>query len=175
MAAVAVTPHVVSEGPDGLTSKTTDTTELQRLLDMLKMRLFLINSQAATTRGQIVVMEDTLRRECVQRRVVDRGGHRSQHLRSASRATSPRATLVPVRRRSKRAFATRVIAKKKEKRADDDDDQRCSVCLETVGVKDFIKTECAHTFHGQCIDRWAAETYPSPTCPVCRQLLFIPD
>jgi hypothetical protein len=169
MAAVASAPHVVSEDPDGLTSKTADMMETQRLIDMLKMRLFLINSQAATTRGQIVVMEDTLRRECVRKRSVDRSG---QQLRSASRVTPLRTTLVPVRRRSKRAFEARIIAKKKVKRVDDD--RRCSVCLETIGDDDSTKTECAHTFHRQCIDRWAAERFDDPTCPECRSQLFVP-
>ena len=160
-------------------------TEMKRLLEILKMRLMLITTQAATTRGQILVIKDALRRAEDRRRVslVSREGQ-SAHLRAlgASVPSATSAQLAPVLRRSKRAFAARsrtrriIIApkKKKEAVASPNSENWCSVCLEDVGDSEVTKTECRHTFHGQCIDRWVAEKFDNPTCPVCRAQLFVP-
>ncbi len=162
-----------------------DMSEMRHLLDVLKMRLFLIKSQAVSTHGQIVVMEDRMREEYVRRRTAV--APQSQHLRSAPPApptppTHPPVSRSPIRRCSKRAFAqaqAKIVAKKKCEdgvaKKEKSEDANCPVCLLDIPDNELTETSCGHAFHGQCIDRWAAETYSSPKCPVCRHMLFVPD
>ena len=127
-------------GLDSLAPSKLDAAELRNLRDMLLMRLHLIDAQAATTRRQIVVMGDALKR-----------------------AGAP-----PPTRRRPRARRPRTTA------AAPAHDAQCTVCLEELAA-DAVDTDCGHGFHQACIDRWAAETYPAPSCPVCRRQLFAPD
>ena len=156
-------------------AKLDDAVEMRRVLDILKMRLFLIKSQATTTYGQIVVMEDALRHTGARRRpaptIVQGAALRTAHRTSAEMSA---VQLAAVRRRSKRTFAARAKARTHEEEEVVGDD-RCSVCLTDIDADDRTETVCKHTFHRQCIDRWVAEKFDSPTCPVCRRQLFIPS
>lgn len=41
----------------------------------------------------------------------------------------------------------------------------CSICLEEIGEKDILTTQCGHTFHASCMFK---NMVVSTTCPMCR-------
>ena len=43
--------------------------------------------------------------------------------------------------------------------------QECPICLETLGMKNVVTTDCGHTFHFSCM---IANMKNSTTCPLCR-------
>jgi len=44
-------------------------------------------------------------------------------------------------------------------------DVDCCICMEKIFVDECKETECNHTFHKGCLDRWLEE---SSSCPLCR-------
>lgn len=166
--------------------------ELPRMLGLLKMRMALIEAQKATTQVQITATEDAIRAEHARRRVQAGAPQpqlqpRTQHLRSVpstsrrgveSASPAPRQLTGVVRRRSKRAFNKRILAKRAGAAAAKirSGGAKCAICLCRMDDSAACtSTPCNHTFHNGCIDQWAASNYASPTCPVCRELLFVPE
>ncbi|GER43655.1 RING/U-box superfamily protein [Striga asiatica] len=56
----------------------------------------------------------------------------------------------------------------------DEVDSACSICLERVGLDDWVRDLCicSHLFHVQCLDTWIDEG--QVTCPLCRSMLLPP-
>jgi hypothetical protein len=44
----------------------------------------------------------------------------------------------------------------------------CTICLLNYKEETKKTTECCHTFHTECLDRWLQNNY---TCPLCRTVL----
>ncbi len=44
----------------------------------------------------------------------------------------------------------------------------CSICLDEKKLRKIFITECNHTFHKKCINKWLDK---SDTCPICRKIL----
>jgi hypothetical protein len=47
--------------------------------------------------------------------------------------------------------------------------ENCPVCLDVIGEKNYIVTECGHTFHATCI---FMNMRVCSTCPLCRTELL---
>lgn len=51
--------------------------------------------------------------------------------------------------------------------------RECSICQDSCEPRDWIKLACGHTFHDQCLSRWAATVTSGLTglytCPLCRK------
>jgi len=48
----------------------------------------------------------------------------------------------------------------------------CSICIEhIVDERVNVKTNCGHTFHKECIDRWVS--YNNDICPNCRKNIIV--
>ena len=45
--------------------------------------------------------------------------------------------------------------------------EQCSICLETGIGKPWLTTSCEHSFHLECIQKWA-----KGTCPLCRKRVW---
>ena len=45
----------------------------------------------------------------------------------------------------------------------------CSICLNEIENNDEYKTNCNHTFHKKCIDKWFQKSH---RCPLCRNSKF---
>lgn len=66
-------------------------------------------------------------------------------------------------------------------------DEQCAICHEDIGDGAEVARlwRCGHTFHGECIRRWLAqspsefcnteESYSPPSCPLCRLPCVVPD
>jgi len=48
-----------------------------------------------------------------------------------------------------------------------DTTEECSICR--LELKDYVKTECGHRFHKECLKKWLFESRRCKTdCPMCR-------
>ncbi len=48
--------------------------------------------------------------------------------------------------------------------------ETCSICLDHYSRREGVrKSNCNHTFHKKCIDKWYKQ---NDSCPICRQDLF---
>ena len=48
----------------------------------------------------------------------------------------------------------------------------CSICLELIGINNFTRTRCGHTFHLECLLKLAvSEAHNRNKCPNCREQL----
>ena len=46
------------------------------------------------------------------------------------------------------------------------ENKSCSICLNNYKINEYTRTlKCNHTFHKECIDKWAVK---NRTCPLCR-------
>jgi len=46
-------------------------------------------------------------------------------------------------------------------------EEDCGICLDPLGKK-YVKLECKHSFHLECIDTWFRENNTA-TCPYCKK------
>lgn len=49
----------------------------------------------------------------------------------------------------------------------------CSICIESIDM-DSVITNCGHTFHKVCLEKWKEECKkggPVTSCPVCRDTI----
>jgi hypothetical protein len=44
----------------------------------------------------------------------------------------------------------------------------CPVCYETMKPKDVYLTQCGHSFHKSCLQRWVSIQEGETSCPMCR-------
>lgn len=44
----------------------------------------------------------------------------------------------------------------------------CSICMESIGKIQYIKTVCGHTYHNRCLTKWKNKCNK---CPLCREPL----
>lgn len=53
---------------------------------------------------------------------------------------------------------------------------QCPICLdEMIDRNEMRFTPCGHMFHRNCIYPWIARSSGEPRCPVCREVIIIPD
>ncbi|CAF1564321.1 unnamed protein product, partial [Didymodactylos carnosus] len=58
---------------------------------------------------------------------------------------------------------------------DQNEVKTCRICLDAIKTDGFT-TDCLHLFHASCFGQWMALNFTCPTCPMCRQNVFIwPD
>jgi len=48
-----------------------------------------------------------------------------------------------------------------------DEDIECCICMEK-NAQEWIRTQCNHSFHRECLNNW---TNTNNTCPICRKIL----
>ena len=120
----------------------------EEVLWVLEMRERLMLAGLKRVRDQITVVQDLSKARMVLRR----------RRRRPPPVSAPSRLRVPMKRRVKK------VPK----------DVVCPVCQDDLGT-DAFQTACSHAFHAHCLERWAAERYDNPTCPVCRQMLFLPS
>ena len=54
--------------------------------------------------------------------------------------------------------------------------EECSICYDDINHKDnAYLTDCGHSFHKNCINKWLMETKFDGNCPICRQDIGIYD
>lgn len=54
--------------------------------------------------------------------------------------------------------------------------EECSICYDDINHKDnAYLTDCGHSFHKICINKWLIETKFDGNCPICRQDIGIYD
>lgn len=46
----------------------------------------------------------------------------------------------------------------------------CPICFKCLKLETIVKTNCGHSFHQGCIDKWLST---NPSCPMCRTVTHI--
>ena len=71
------------------------------------------------------------------------------------------------------ALTSRAVPPRADGDAEEPDE--CAICLAPLRAGEMaIRLHCNHQFHRQCILSWLATTPHRPTCPLCKQNVYVP-
>lgn len=72
----------------------------------------------------------------------------------------------------KKQISTKVMVKKSvvNQGIQQNSEKNCSICLDDECDKQYIRTNCNHIFHEECINNWSQI---NNNCPYCKSILLI--